>query len=280
MYGYGFGYNFARTSGVDVVVLTPDTIFSTDLYDWWDFTDNTTLTLSGSRIDAIDSKASGSTRQLTSSSSNRPQIVSNQVNGLQVANFDGVSEFMQVPSSTALYNFLHDQSNGGMVIIVFRDIGNTSTTFLIGTNNTSTSDVGFVNVLGSSGLYNNALLVEKGVIGSSNRVINNNTFVQVYNINKFNTYFSVVDPNNGTASDRSTLQLNFGTKYNNNALTNTPSTSNATYNLTICKNSGSNNNYLKGDIAEIIITTGQPTALQLTQTQTYLTNKYGTFPIT
>ena len=58
----------------------PTEIFGTDLYDWWDITDSSTVTLSGSRIDAIDSKASGSTRQLTSSGANRPQIVSNQVN--------------------------------------------------------------------------------------------------------------------------------------------------------------------------------------------------------
>lgn len=282
MYGYGYGYNFARPSGVDVVVLTPYTIFSTDLYDWWDFTDNTTLALSVSRIDAIDSKASGSTRQLTSSSSNRPQIVSNQVNGLQVANFDGVSEFMQVPSSTALYNFLHDQSNGGMAIVVSRVTdANPDVAMAILNNNglgASTVGYGFAYDDRISLSRNNIILtlVTNGV----NRVVRNLTSNNIFETQQFNSLLDIVDPNNGTVADRSKVNVNFGSYEQNNTKTLTPSTSNASDNLTIGKLSDSSSLFFKGDLAEIIITTGQPTALQLTQTQTYLTNKYGTFPIT
>lgn len=284
MYGYGFGYNFARTSGVDVVVLTPDTIFSTDLYDWWDFTDNTTLTLSGSRIDAIDSKASGSTRQLTSSSSNRPQIVSNQVNGLQVANFDGVSEFMEVPSSTALYNFLHDQSNGGMVIVVSRvtDANPNAPYQILDNGGTATTTVGYLLQYDdrSSIPVNNVIRIR-----AARNVILTNTFTtistdNIFETQQFNSLINIVDPNNGIASERSKLTVNFGVEEKTNVSTDAPSNANASFDLTLAKNGIGSSLFFKGDIAEIIITTGQPTALQLTQTQTYLTNKYGTFPIT
>lgn len=278
MYGYRYGYNFTRTSGV--VVSNPSQIFDANLYDWWDFTDNTTLTLSGSRIDAIDSKASA--RQLSSSGANRPQIVSNQVNGLQVANFDGVSEFMQVFSSTSLYKFLHDQSNGGMVIIVSRvtDADPNAGYSLLTTSSTSTANIGF------DLRYDDRLSVPRNnniAAGISRSSPGNPTAAQdfddIYETQKFNVIVQICNPNNATAIERLNTIVNFGADNKGNIFTNAPITSNATNNLTIGYRPLNRDFYFKGDIAEIIITTGQPTSLQLTQTQTYLTNKYGTFPI-
>jgi hypothetical protein len=45
------------------------------------------------------------------------------------------------------------------------------------------------------------------------------------------------------------------------------------------KSSNASTFFLKGDMVEIIISQNQPTPTQLTQLQTYLTSKYGTFPI-
>ena len=265
-------------------ILEPTEIFGTDLYDWWDFTDNTTLTLSGSRIDAIDSKASGSTRQLTSTSANRPQIVSNQVNGLQVANFDGVSEFMKVPSSTALYNFLHDQSNGGMAILVSRLTDADPNTYysFIDNNNTTAANVGirvsYDDRLSLPRNNNITTSISRGVSGASNVTAAQN-FDDIYETQQFNVITQIFDPLSGFALERLNTIVNFGGDNKGNVLTNAPSTANATFDLTVAASGGLTFGFLKGDISEIIITENQPTALQLTQVQSYLTNKYGTFPI-
>ena len=286
MYGYSFGYNFARKSGSNIVVVpNPSEIFGANLYDWWDITDSSTVTLSGSRIDAIDSKASGSTRQLTSSGANRPQIVSNQVNGLQVANFDGVSEFMKVPSSTALYNFLHDQSNGGMAIVVSRVTDADPDAFysFIDNNNTSAANVGIrlsyddrLIVPKNNNIYTS---ITRGISGASNATAQQD-FDDIFETQQFNVVTQIYDPLSGFALERLNTIVNFGADNKANIYTNAPSTSDATFDLTVAAVGSLTFGFLKGDIAEIIITTGQPTALQLTQVQTYLTNKYGTFPIT
>ena len=259
----------------------PRGIFGASLYDWWDFTDNSTLTLSGSRIDGVNSKASG--RQLTSTGANRPQIVTGAVNGLQVANFDGVSEFMKVPSSTALYNFLHDQSNGGMVIVVMRitDADPNVRYDIISNNDFNTLNVGFgiryddrASVSINNGLRN---LITRGV---NNEIVAFNTINNILPTQQFNWLYSIVDASNVVLADRSIVSVNNGVENKNNTSNQSAVNSDATYDLVLGRQSNTSDFFLKGDIAEIIITTGQPTALQLTQTQTYLTNKYGTFPIT
>jgi hypothetical protein len=278
MYGYGYFNTFKNVVGG---IPSPSQIFGANLYDWWDFTDDSTLTKSGTRVDAITSKASA--RQFTSSGANRPQVVTGAVNGLQVANFDGVSEFMQVPSSTALYNFLHNQEDGGMVIIISKltDADPNNLQYILN-NTATTSNVGSaINYDDRLSVPANNVIRSLGVRGvggttSYNNVTSNNFFTT----QQFNILRSIVDPNNGTAANRSKLSINFGADIQNNISISAPSTSNATNNLTLGRLADSSSFFLKGDFAEVLITTGQPTSEQLTQIQTYLTSKYGTFPIT
>jgi hypothetical protein len=119
--------------------------------------------------------------------------------------------------------------------------------------------------------------IVRGISGnptSTNLPANNSYQPQVYNVG-----INIVYPNNATAANRSKISINFGADTQNNILTNNASISNATDNLTLCKNSNASTFFLKGDMVEIIISQNQPTPTQLTQLNTYLTSKYGTFPI-
>jgi hypothetical protein len=258
-------------------------IFGANAYDWWDVTDDATLTKSGTRIDAIASKVTGSTRSMVASGSARPQVVTNQVNGLQVARFDGISEFMNVASSTALYNFLHNQASGGAVFVVSRitDADPDAVMSLLGNNNDNSANIGF-NIRyddRSANTRNNRIiqLIARGVVG--NLTANNNSPDGFFDTQQFNALINIVDPNNGTADNRSKLSVNFGADIQNNVLTNAASTANASNNLTMGKNSVSALSFLKGDIAEIFIAQNQSTSGQLTRAENYYTYKYGTFPI-
>jgi hypothetical protein len=262
---------------VSALVLNPQEIFLTNLHDWFDYTDDSTLTKSGVLLDAIDSKATGSTRQFISTAGNRPDIVAAQVNGLQVARLDGVSEFMVINSSTGSFNFMHDGSNGGMILMVARVNSDTgSSQFLIGNNLDSSTLVGYGMQTNTSKYL--ASFIATGV--ASARASFNNTGTAMYaDYNSFNVFSDIVDPANATAANRSKISSNFGSYFQNNTDTNTPSNSNASVNLFLGKKAGTNTLYASLDVAEIIIVKNQPTATQLVDLQTYIENKYGNFPI-
>jgi len=257
-------------------------IYGANSYDWWDYTDDATLTKSGARIDAAASKVTGSTRAMVSSGSARPQVVTNQVNGLQVARFDGISEFMNVASSTALYNFLHNQANGGAVFVVSKitDANPNANMVLIGNDEDSFINIGYgLNYDDRLSQSRNNAIIQRV---SNNSVTPTPTFNVVNNIfptQVYNVLINIADPNNVTAANRSKVSVNFGANQQNNMSASVVSTSNASFNLTSGKNANSSTLFLKGDIAEIFIAQNQPTSGQLTRTQNYLTYKYGTFPI-
>jgi hypothetical protein len=276
----GAGDFIIKSNYITVRELNPSEIFGADLYDWWDFTDNSTLNLSGSNINSVSSKKSGSTRSFVASGGARPTLVSNLVNGLQGARFDGLASFMQVNSSTALYNFLHNQTNGGCVIIVSRVTDLNPNVLMPFLGNNSLNPVN----RGVSIYYDDRISFPR-----NNNIISQITngvstvavqlFDNLFETQQFNALTQIFDPKNVTALERLNSIVNFGADNKANIDTEVPTTSNATNNMLLGRNNASGSFYLKGDIAEIIISQNQPTLAQLTQIQTYLTNKYGTFPI-
>jgi hypothetical protein len=256
-------------------LLNPQTIFGEKTYDWFDFTDNDTLELSGVRIDAINSKAIGSTRAFVSSGGARPQVVANQINGLQVGRFDGVSEFMDIPNSTSLYNFLHNQE-GGVVIMVFkgtklpdRILGNrggfaapdNASGVLIG--RTGGNEYASIVANNQSSLANAAVSDNRGGIGDST---------------KFISLINILKNDNPTAAERNEIILNGTESIKNNIYTNALSDTNAGFNMTLGRRVRLNDQYFGGDVPEIIIVKGQPTEEELTKTSIYINKKYGNLP--
>jgi hypothetical protein len=248
-------------------ILPPNEIFGNNLYDWWDFTDNSTLSLTGSAINSVSSKKSGSTRAFVASGGARPTIVANQVNSLQVASFDGLASFMQVNSSTSLYNFLHN-ATGGTVITVFKATNSTIMCYI--SNQNAFSQVG-IRIMKSSSDFNFANITNGSAIISQ---VNSGAI----SLNQFHFVINTFDSANATLLDRIVSNIDNTTDLKSNTTSGAFSVANATNNLTLGRRP-IGDLYLKGDIAEIIISQNQPTPTQLTQIQAYLTAKYGTFPI-
>jgi len=82
------------------------------------------------------------------------------------------------------------------------------------------------------------------------------------------------DPSNATALSRSDLRVNVSDVTDTNGLTNTPSTSNATNGILIGASNSPNVFYLDGDIAELIIVSGDLTTQQRDDCESYLQTKW------
>jgi hypothetical protein len=270
--GLGLGLSFS--SRKSIVILPPNEIFGDNLYDWWDFTDNSTLSLTGSAINSVSSKKSGSTRAFVASGGARPTIVANQVNSLQVARFDGLASFMEVATSTALYNFLHN-ATGGTVIVVYKKTSEINNERIL-TNRRFFADAG-PGIIVSSNITSTSIIILNNSATSGLREVAVSSASQV--VYNFNSFVGVSDVGNAIVSDRATAIVN-NIIGGDNIQTNAFSALNSARNFTIGKVAGAADNYFTGDIAEIIISQNQPTLAQLTQIETYLTSKYGTFPIT
>jgi hypothetical protein len=98
-------------------------------------------------------------------------------------------------------------------------------------------------------------------------------------LNQFHFVVNTFDAANATLLNRIVSNIDNTIDLKSNTNSGAFSVANATNNLTLGRRPTLNDLYLNGDMAEIIIAQNQPTPTQLTQIQTYLTAKYGTFPI-
>ncbi len=277
---YGFHTNFALTDrfgfkpgGDGEFPLTWASIYGSNVYEWWDYNNDSTVSETGGLIDSITSLGSNG-GLLESSGVNRPSRITDTILGGKTSDFDGLSEYMEVAGSTGMYNFLHDGS-GGAVIVVFNDNSAPTTSLaMIMANSLGTLDIG-IRLQRRQAQNDIACRVPNGG-GSAYAVLNNETTPTAYN--QYNSLVSTFDTGNAIAADRNNLIIN-GTSNKNNSQTTPASTSNATENLRIGARAGAaNTDNFKGQIREILIINTLPTPSQLILTQTKLA-QYGSFPI-
>jgi hypothetical protein len=285
-FGFHSGFNTNMNFGFQQSfnsVLSPNEIFGADLYDWWDFTDTSTQSITGGLIDSITSKDTNGA-VFASSGTERPASIVG-VNGLNVADFDGVNDFMQVAGSTGMYNFLHNGSLGTVILISrIEDANPDNNQVFLSNNGVLSSNIGYSLQYDdrSSIPTNNGIraVVTKGVTG---RFVIISLEDNYYTPQQYNLLIQTLDTDNVIVADRQELFLNNGLGQNTVGAFayELPVTSNAFNDFTIGKNSNTLSNYLKGQIPEVIILKDiHPTPTQITQLNNYLTNKYGgTFPI-
>jgi len=187
---------------------------------------------------------------------NQPRIVNaatlETLNGKPSLYFSG-STFMQVPSSTSLFNFLH---NGGLGCVSCVFNGNTAASRVFyGNFGNAFSRVG----IGFGIITTNALLnrVTKGVAGAANAPVANSTSNNVISNNTSHLSILYLDADNATASQRSLIYIDNGSAIANNTLTNAPSTANAFANFSIGED-GVGTNRLIGFIPELIVYNKHP----------------------
>lgn len=183
---------------------------------------------------------------------NQPQIVSSGslMTNENVVNldFDGTNDRLDIPSSTAIFKFLHDGTNSNVCFVAHKDVDASSV--YIANDGTSLSNIGF-------SAYNepsNFLTVQavRGVSGTA-AIFSSSTTNSLSN-NQNTLFFLSLDADNATAANRLYVNIkydNTSIAYNNNTNTGSVSTANATFSMQI-GSSGNNILFLNGGIAEII----------------------------
>jgi hypothetical protein len=247
--------------------IPPDfsTILGANYYDDWDFNNSASLSLTGSAINSITSSGSNGA-VFSASGTARPTLVSADINGKDVASFDGVTDVMSVAASTAMYNFLH--YGQGAIILVLK-VNNTGGVKIVLSNARLTSHTGFefyftaAEYAGHS-IYNTTA-----------------TFLSALDSSDLSSSYSSVvgkvDTQNATAYNKISDTINNSYDITNSANAN-GNNANATFNLYL----GARPNlvlYYSGSIARMIVINALPTATQLALIQKRLEYEYGIFPI-
>ena len=247
------------------------TILGANYYEDWDSrlgVNDTAGAVSGWLSQGLNGgllSASGVARPLLTTSA--------KLGGVDVIEFDGLSEYMAVAGSTADYNFLHDGS-GGTVIMVYEQI---STPAIISVSLANTwNSIGFRMGVTSSDL-------EFSIARNLSSLISFNLVSSAISNNEFNLKYDLYDVGNATLADRLETISN-GTSFKNNSTSGTPSSSDAAFDLTIGNEplggGATGNVKFKGQFARIVIADSILTPTQITQVQTRLIYDYGgSFPI-
>jgi hypothetical protein len=202
---------------------------------------------------------SGNARNLRqTTAANQPLIMINGAltydNGEVSARFDGTNDLMEVPSSTSSFNFVHNGDDATFFTVQrFGSVSDPNAAYnTISNGGAVNPNIGFTILYDdrSANSRNNAHLIVNSN-GSSDQavIIQGNTITP----NQIVLLYNRFDVDNATLANRLKGAYNGGSEYGSNSVNAAPSTSNATYNLTIGTNPAILSNYFTGAVQEIII---------------------------
>jgi hypothetical protein len=240
---------------------------------WLDAADLSTIS-TGTGVSELRDK-SGNGRHVTQGTGGtQPTLTPNGLNGLNVLSFNG-SQYLTSPAAVSTWNFLHN--TGGSSIFAVWKAGNSSDPnalyALMGTNAVASSNIGTYIAFDdrASVPRNNAVLAQVSGGGSASV-----SAASADNLMPANTpviLSHVIDPNNGTAANRSFVRVN-RTLSQINVNTAAPSASNASFALQI--GAGGNNVLpLVGYIAEIVVLASVASTTVRQQIEGHLAWKWG-----
>jgi hypothetical protein len=256
---------------------------------WLDASDASTLydATSGGSLVAADGTVkrwedkSGNARHATEAT-NGPTRKTAIQGGLDVLRFDGSNDVLSIASSTATFKFLH--SADSTVFAVFKS-GTTANPehasyVVFGTgHNSTTTVVGAIFYTGDSNptTANDALYwyVSRGGQGTWPVFFDGNNY---FPSNAFGMISLLSKPQDGTSANRFAMRRNGANLSSANAPQGSPqtvSTANSTNDLTIGRLPSGANDFLNGDIAELIIYNAALSDTDREAVETYLLAKWG-----
>jgi hypothetical protein len=252
---------------------------------WLDAADSTTITIIDDLISQWGDK-SGNNRNVSQAfSSLRPQIGSENLNGLNVISFLGSGQRLAA-STNSDWIFLHDSTSSSVFCVIkYGNSENPAAVYSsIATDANSINNVGFRFGFDDRSTFNsptnnNALniAVLAGGTNCASTFSGSNMYPGFSNIitpNEHNIICAITSPAAPTASDRIKASINGGSLVGSQARTGTPSTASPTWPLTIGA-SGSGTTSLLGEIAEIIILSSTVSTDNRQKIEGYLAHKWG-----
>jgi hypothetical protein len=254
-------------------------------YQWVRAADSSTLfdaTSGGSAVAADGGVArfedkSGNGRHYTqSTSADRPLRKTGIQNGRDVLRFDGTSDRMSVPSSTAMFNFLH--SSQGAIFFAGR-VGNSSNP------GTLQAIMGNGGGFSASRIGTSLLMDDRVAVPANDRLglnaHNNNVLAasigtdNTLTPNTFQQFATIHDIANGTTSAKLTLYVN-GINTSSTVTSSTAGTSSNASNNWFLGDYATGSFFLAGDVGEIIILNSLPSTDTRQKIEGYLAHQWGT----
>lgn len=239
---------------------------------WLDASDTATISVSGTAVTQWNDKSGNSRTFTQGTAGNRPASGTRSKNSLNVIDFDG-GDFLSSTAAASVWKFLSDSTQHTMFIVATSDNASLYSASFGNANGTGT--IGFHGAMFRDAPTQIGTWVTNGAGGASAAVIDNlggsytaGTFVYVTHRQK---------PSDATAANRSLGQVNLGTAFSNNTVTNAPSGSNPTNSIIIggaLNNSSVPANQLDGAIGEIIIYNSYLSNGDTTTVQSYLATKW------
>jgi hypothetical protein len=168
--------------------------------------------------------------------------------------FDGSNDFMDVATSTALFNYLHNGTVGFLSFVAkFGTSSNPNNAYvLIDNKRTNAGDRGY------SFFYDDRVIVPRSdayvvFVANSSATVLNNIVSDAIQPNKLNLITQINDPSNTVAANKNIGYVNNGGEIKGNTATSAVSTGNAIDNLRLGSVSNSLLLPLLGNVSEVIL---------------------------
>ncbi len=227
---------------------------------WYDFSDNSTITLgTGTDINSVNDKSTGTVKPANSTGGKRPKQVTNYQNNLNVSYYDGANDLFTINPIT---NFQSLTGNTMIIVGKFNNASATNTMTQLGTNGAQRNaswlsisggnyKVGMGQGLATSSAADTNFHVFTCVFDGTQTGDSNRVKFRIDGIQQPLTFSQ--SPSTITSSDTSVFYIG--------------ETADATEDL-------------DGYIGEILLYTKSLTVEQLTNTENYLKNKWNIIPVT
>ena len=235
---------------------------------WLDAADTSSIAVSGTAVTQWNDKSGQANHFTQVSSTARPLSGTTTQNGKNVVVFDGVNDALNTNQTAAYWKFM--QNTPTTLFFAINKTTTKASSAIMGNNDGSSGNIGFGVFVRNADLD----IFHWNTFGSSGNYVIRNETASVYTVNQF-FYASVIsDPGNGTAANRSEIRYKNGAAVKTNIDTNTASTSNPTFALQVGAE-GDNDQFLEGNIGEIIIYDTALNATDRGKVETYLATKWG-----
>jgi len=216
---------------------------STAIEGWWDASDSSTITTSGSEVTQWSDKSGNGNDVSQSAGGSRPSPVANGLNGLQVLNFDGtadhlVSNTFVLQNAHSIYAVAKSNTNG------YRRLLNIEKYYYLGNGNGNND---FATLYGSNGW------------------ISTDTNTPAKSIEAHSILVAVSDGTNAIPYHNGTAQNSRSSNMGGAAPAG----------ITIGRHSAKSEQYWDGHIAEIIIFNKNHSNTEREQVEGYLAHKWG-----
>lgn len=237
---------------------------------WYDFSDETTISDTGGLVDSVTDKFSGG-YDLTGTTTTRPTTGATTLNSLNVLDF--TADYLTA-ASAADWTFLHNGTAYLLSAVVkFGTGSNPNAAYsMYGTNGAASATRGTsVYFDDRASVPRNETIVHQVTFGTStqfnvNHVLANLTCTP----NVWQIITIRCDPDNGTAAERSLMNLHRSRTYRTNTDSNSVSTSSPTYAFQIGA-AGNGVLPITGSIAEMVITSDYDDKANI---ENYFSSKY------